>query len=362
MTNFTPPAQPDGNLTTSRPRITWLDSLKGFAIICVVIGHILDGYMSAGAFPDCLGIQRTIFQLIYTFHMPLFFIVSGFMYAMAYFDADGRPKLHKLKWQLPNIAILYFLFTALLVAFKLFFARYTNDQVSSWAPFLHSWRFPIGPYWYLYALFGFYLVSLPLVGWGRRVWSLPILLIVSATAAYFINVNGFCVNQMLLHLLFFAMGIVAQRNNITLSWTPTIIALCASVIIAVIFWGNGLGTPKDYVHYHPTVNTFVAIGICLFLWKLFSATPALDNRLFNLCGRYCLEIYVLHCFFTAGFRSILPALGLHNFYLNLILNSILSTALPLLIALTTQRLHIHTIIFRPAYALKSLLAPNPVKP
>lgn len=329
--------------------------------------------MSAGAFPGSLSIQRNIFQFIYTFHMPLFFLVSGFMYALAYFDADGRPKLNKLKWQLPNIVIIYFFFSALLVAFKLFFAQYTNDQVSSWAPFLNSWRFPIGPYWYLYALFGFYLVSLPLVGWGRRVWSLPILLIVSATAAYFINVNGFCVNPMLHHLLFFAMGIVAQRNKVTLTWLPTIICLAISLVVASLFWGDGLnssndyvihlhGTPKDYIHLQPTVNTFVAIGICLFLWKLFSAIPALDNRLFNLCGRYCLEIYVLHCFFTAGFRSVLPALGLHNFYLNLVLNTILSTAIPLLIALATQRLHLHTIIFRPAYALKNLLSHDPVKP
>lgn len=362
MTNFTPPAQPDGNLTTSRPRITWLDSLKGFTIISVVIGHVVAGYMKAGSFPDTYSLQLFLFQAIGTFEMPLFFIVSGFMYAMAYFDADGRPKLNKLKWQLPNIAILYFLFTALIVAFKVFFSKYTNDQWTSWAPFFNSWHSPIAPYWYLYALFGFYLISAPLVRMKQRVWLLPILLAVSAVIPALFSLRGFCSNEIVYYSLFFAMGIVAQRNNITLSWPPTIIALCASVIIAVIFWGNGLGTPKDYVHYHPTVNTFVAIGICLFLWKLFSATPALDNRLFNLCGRYCLEIYVLHCFFTAGFRSVLPALGLHNFYLNLILNSILSTALPLLIALATQRLHIHTIIFRPAYALKSLLAPNPVKP
>ncbi|MDB4612772.1 acyltransferase family protein [Flavobacteriaceae bacterium] len=43
-------------------KVNWIDSLKGFAIILVVLGHIASPFS----------------RLIYSFHMPIFFIASGF--------------------------------------------------------------------------------------------------------------------------------------------------------------------------------------------------------------------------------------------------------------------------------------------
>ena len=51
-------------------RIVYLDSLRGFAILLVIIGHLIQfNYKS--------GIENHIFNLIYSFHMPLFFFISG---------------------------------------------------------------------------------------------------------------------------------------------------------------------------------------------------------------------------------------------------------------------------------------------
>ena len=43
-------------------KVNWVDSLKGLAIILAVLGHIASPLSS----------------FIYSFHMPLFFIISGF--------------------------------------------------------------------------------------------------------------------------------------------------------------------------------------------------------------------------------------------------------------------------------------------
>lgn len=48
-------------------RIDWIDIAKGIGIICVVMGHIFLPQMLAN-------------KIIYLFHMPLFFFVSGFLY------------------------------------------------------------------------------------------------------------------------------------------------------------------------------------------------------------------------------------------------------------------------------------------
>lgn len=52
----------------SKDRFLWLDTLKVMAIYLVVLGHIV----STTYQPDLKGI-------IYSFHMPLFFMISGYL-------------------------------------------------------------------------------------------------------------------------------------------------------------------------------------------------------------------------------------------------------------------------------------------
>ena len=47
-------------------RVDYLDYAKGIAIILVVLGHIFSG--------------GNIKTYIYSFHMPLFFIISGYLF------------------------------------------------------------------------------------------------------------------------------------------------------------------------------------------------------------------------------------------------------------------------------------------
>jgi fucose 4-O-acetylase-like acetyltransferase len=52
-------------MTTSR--INWIDVLKGFVIVSVVLAHINFDYESVKLF-------------IYLFHMPLFFFIGGYLF------------------------------------------------------------------------------------------------------------------------------------------------------------------------------------------------------------------------------------------------------------------------------------------
>lgn len=54
------------NARSEKIRIEWIDGAKGIGILLMVIGH-------AGA-PDFLR------HWIYGFHMPMFFIIAGFVY------------------------------------------------------------------------------------------------------------------------------------------------------------------------------------------------------------------------------------------------------------------------------------------
>lgn len=55
-----------------RERIQYIDSLKGFAIILVVMGHVIQMMYCVNSFDS-----DPIFRFIYSFHMPLFMMISG---------------------------------------------------------------------------------------------------------------------------------------------------------------------------------------------------------------------------------------------------------------------------------------------
>jgi acyltransferase len=56
-------------------RLNWVDSLKGFAILLVVLGHIQTNHLLFFNFDS-----QTKDIYIYSFHMPLFFFISGFLF------------------------------------------------------------------------------------------------------------------------------------------------------------------------------------------------------------------------------------------------------------------------------------------
>jgi fucose 4-O-acetylase-like acetyltransferase len=59
-------------------RVVWIDATKGYAISLVVFGHVLGGAMARGWLSGADGdVPKFVYDYIYSFHMPLFFIISG---------------------------------------------------------------------------------------------------------------------------------------------------------------------------------------------------------------------------------------------------------------------------------------------
>lgn len=342
------------NLTLKRGgiRIGYIDALKGFAILCVVLGHIADGYLDGNTYPEANQALFCIYNIIFAFHMPLFMMISGYVYAVAYFDAEGRPDRRKLYRQVGNNVIVYALFSVLFGLSKVLLSRYTNKPVAL-TDILLIWGKPIDLYWYLYSLVLLYLLfTAPMFRKAEKRIVACVLLLASILSSY-ISVGWFQISRVLYYALFFYLGASDRRYSGWLIGKKMIAisAFAVSIILCAVFWNRGPYTAREaavFLNSIPVANVVIAIGISLMLWYLFGNVKWLaENRFLMMLGRYSLEIYVTHCFFTAGFRAVLPRTGVSNAYISVALNFIFSTSIPLVGALICKRLGIHDLIFRP---------------
>ena len=101
----------------------------------------------------------------------------------------------------------------------------------------------------------------------------------------------------------------------------------------------------------------IALGTCwVYLYSFYRWKRLSGLGLFQLCGKYCLELYLLHTFFTAGLRTLLPALGITTPWLSVWLNFLLSTGVSLALAVLAGKTWVMDIVFRPARFLSHFQA------
>ncbi|GHT59330.1 hypothetical protein FACS1894109_15030 [Spirochaetia bacterium] len=67
-----------GLIGSAKPRLQYIDLLKAFTIFCVLWGHAIQQFNDGLDWFHCT--KNPVFSFIYLFHMPLFFMVSGFFF------------------------------------------------------------------------------------------------------------------------------------------------------------------------------------------------------------------------------------------------------------------------------------------
>ena len=139
-----------------RKREKWVDDVKVVACILVVLGHFFQSMTKADILP-ANDLYKWFNTTIYYFHVPLFFICSGYLYQRCS-KVDSIHSWYKnvLKKALA-LGIPYITFSTATWALKTIFSSSVNDQIGGLGStlLLH----PTSPYWYLYALFFIFLVT-----------------------------------------------------------------------------------------------------------------------------------------------------------------------------------------------------------
>lgn len=142
--------------TAVRTRERWVDDVKVIACILVVLGHFFQSMTKVNILPEN-DLYKWFNTAIYYFHVPLFFICSGYIYQkyskVTSFEGWNKNILMKAL----ALGVPYMTFTTATGGLKKVFSGSVNNQIGGLGDtlLLH----PTSPYWYLYALFFIFLVT-----------------------------------------------------------------------------------------------------------------------------------------------------------------------------------------------------------
>lgn len=300
-------------------RIGWIDTLKGITILFVVLGHVLLGYYENHIFN--LDINLKIYCVktwIYTWHMPVFFTISGFTFSKAYimrYNSRLTIKKPKLKRQILNLLCIYFIFQTVLCITKFLLSEYVDNKLS-FMETIKNIFFPDTIMWYLWVLVIAYFIFAIVINNLQDSWYkigilfLEILIFQKITA---IKIEWcFCVAWLAKILVFFWIGISLERKDklykILFSVKIVRLAFLYVLIYGVvsIFFFSYIEITLISNSIFEMLNSFSMVIVLIYF---FSTSPK-EYKLLQDIGRKSLVIYLLHTYVVTGLKVFFIRMGL----------------------------------------------------
>lgn len=311
----------------------WVDNVKVIACILVVLGHFFQSMVKANIISDN-DLYEWFNQTIYYFHVPLFFVCSGYLYqkfsSVNTIQSWGKNIFKKGI----VLGIPYFLFSLITWILKNFFSGAVNEQAVGLIDTLLI--HPSAPYWYLYALFFIFLITptflnkkMMFVGLMVAILAKIIILINNVTIpviSYILENEIWFVGGMSISVLNLTTKDFFCRNAKSASWV-----LCSFVVLSIIIYYFNI----DLIGLDFILGLMACIAIIMLLRCAFISNY--QTRIFGILAKYTLPIYLMHTIFAAAFRTILMKVGIDNFVIQIVLGLGVSFLGPIITAVIMKK-------------------------
>ncbi len=301
-------------------RFEYIDALKGFAIFCVLWGHSIQYLKNGYNF-----FSNPVFEFIYSFHMPLFFMVSGFFFRSS-LKLNLKNFLYKkgIQLLLPGVisAVMFCIIELSLTGI--------ND-IDNWLKYLYL-SFP----WFLRELFISYFIVYASLKILKKDWLACLLSICFVLSA------PYCGFQQILLPVFWS-GIYLKNNyQLILQYTKQILIISGIVFSMCSFLGD---RPCTMYGYLPgllkifSLNDFQKIGIFIFRLLISFSGSLFWFMLFKMT-------YKQHKFFIG-----LGKIGINTLAIYLIQRLIIESLFNRIIDFPTMNIWIYSLIITLLIAL-----------
>ena len=308
--------------TAVRTREKWVDDVKVIACILVVLGHFFQSMTKADILPKS-DLYKWFNTTIYYFHVPLFFICSGYLY-------QKYSKVNCVGSWCKNVAkkvlalgVPYATFTTATWVLKKVFSSSVNDQIGGLGDtlFFH----PTAPYWYLYALFFIFLVTPTF----SSVKAAAVGLIVALAAKVLILTGGYsvyAVSTVLSNEIWFVLGMSICAFNVQLKGRKvkgTIFGMLF-IILSIVVYTVEIGSS--------VISFAMGLLACVAVILMTAGFEEKFGRGMDFLAKYTMPIFLMHTLFAAPLRSILMKIGIENAVIHVVLGLVISFAGPIIAA------------------------------
>ena len=326
-----------------RAREQWLDAARGFAMLCVVLGHAIERMVTGlsldpGTIPVLWGLRC----MLYAFHVPLFFAVSGWLFALR-----GRQKTPGafFRRRMMSLLVPYLVFALAVWIGKSLFASYVMAQVSL-DDLLSVFTTPFTYLWFIYVLF---FVEMAAYALERLLRGRTAVVFVLTAAAGFLS----CVypryldvvNKVLFYLPIFCLGMLCADRRVQLCrmrcWIPAVLLFLA---LSPVY----MQAQEDYVRWLPISLAGAAVWLGVFIW-LNDRSPAALQAV----GRRSMYVYIIHPVVLNLVRMVLMRLGVQAQSVWLVLQLACGVLLPMTYALAADRFRVLALPFEPGKFMKT---------
>lgn len=295
--------------------IAWIDDARTLTMLLVIIGHctyanLMTNYGGICYFDDINPHDYSIMAkligilvgFIYTFHMPLFMMLSGACFGLTIGKVNGVQSLAKNK---AKRLLLPFLFTTLLLTLPLkYLGGYYDDSSNVLQDMFLGQVLLLGNshLWFIASLFWIFLFYYILYkkGFTDSKYFLISLVVPTLVGTYLVN-KGFEFLGLLgaiKHLLYFAIGFKGLKQIDSKIWGGQQVFIHA-VLYLFIFafswkYGSGESWIMKSVHYILVVvmGVYGSLIMMQASKKIGSLKVIVDNKIYKTFSRYSYDLYL----------------------------------------------------------------------
>lgn len=315
------------NVVSVSEREVWVDNIKVVACVLVVLGHFLSSLMLADILPN-YPVLQWFEKIIYYFHVPLFFICSGYLYQKS--SKFECWKKHVLKKALA-LGIPYITFSTVTWGLKTIFSSSVNNKIDN-GLFEMLFLKPIAPYWYLYTLFLIFLITPQFKSKRRAVLGLGMALLIKTLSIIGIGHGVYAISTIVENEIWFISGMCLQIIDFrTVQKSKN--CLCVGLTFAVLFGGIStiiFSKKIDVKGLEFLMGGLACAAVVLLIGYIFRNND--QKKMFGFLSKYTFPIFLLHTIFAAPVRIILIKIGIVNTFIHVMVGGIVSFVVPVIFA------------------------------
>ncbi|MFC3932042.1 acyltransferase family protein [Streptococcus dentapri] len=298
-------------------RIQWIDFGKGLTIFLVFLGHVILGLFDSQQFISLNRSLLTIVELLYIFHIPVFFALSGYFF---------KP-LTNLKefWSFAKkktvlLGIPYLFYSVIQVVLQQIGGSAVRDPAEL-GDLLTIYKMPLGVSWYLYVLWAIYLSLGLLSVFIRDKKGLFTLTAIGFVIALLFPIHIYLVQKLLLWSFIFILGsFLREFIKESPNWRGASYMILFYGVLVVLFmlrWRK-----LEFIGYTsydtPDVWGLIFPFSVLFAFTVYPLLAKISFASYFIAkGKDSLAIYLLHAPIVSILRIALIAVGVHSLWLHL---------------------------------------------